>query len=256
MAVAGTSRRTLLAPRRRRLRRHRGGLDARAGPGERRVFPDRIDEPAAALPAQSHAGHLPVHARRAEPPGDVRPQAGPPAPRGPAVAGELRAGGDPPAGGGQPAARHPPDVPPGRTERPAGLRLPAAPRRLRRRAGGDPVVQGRQRQPPAGRLPDEHRLGPDGQAEPGELGRLRPRHGEPRPARVRGVARSRRRHQGRPAGVRRRVPAGQPPGDRHAVGIAADPRPGAAGGDVRRRPAPDPRPDRPVERPPPRRARG
>ena len=40
-------------------------------------------------------------------------------------------------------------------------------RRVRRRAGGDPLVPGRQRQPPAGRLPDEHGLGLDGQAEPG-----------------------------------------------------------------------------------------
>ncbi len=207
-----------------------------------------------AFPPQGDAGHLPVHARRAEPPRDVRPQAGPPAP--------LRAGRCRPASGrwrragrSRPTpARHPTDIPPRRPERPAGLRLPAAPRRVCRRAGGDPVVQGRQRQPPAGRLPDEYRLDPDGQAEPRELGRLRPGHREPRSARVRRAARSRRRHQGRAARVWRRVPAGELPGDRHALGLAADPRPGAAGGHVRRRAAQDARPDRPAERPSPRRA--
>ena len=208
----------------------------------------------AALPPQGDAGHLPLHARRPEPPGDVRSQARPAAPLRPALAGQLRPGGDAPAGGGEPAPRHPSDVPPRRPERPADLRLPAASRRLRRRAGGDPVLQGGQRQSSPGRLPDEHRLDPDGQAEPGELGRLRPGHGEPGPARVRGPARPGRRHQGRPAGLRCRLPAGELPGDRHAVGSPADPRPRAAGGDDRRRAAADPRPDRPPERPPPRRA--
>ena len=139
--------------------------------------------------------------------------------------------------GGQPAAGHPADVPQVRPERHADLRLPAASRRVRRRAGGDPLVLGRQRQPPAGRLPDEHRLDPDGQAEPGELGRLRPGDREPGPARVRRAARPGRRDQGRAAGLRRRLPAGEPPGDRHAVGLAADPRPGAARGDVRTPPS-------------------
>src|SRR3712207_7720832 len=49
-----------------------------------------------------------------------------------------------------------------------GLRLPPPPGALRRRPSGDPVVLGRQREPPPGRLSDEHRLDPDGEAEPGE----------------------------------------------------------------------------------------
>ena len=96
----------------------------------------------------------------------------------------------------------------------ADLRLPAAPRRVRRRPGGDPLVLGRQRQPPPGRLRDEHRLDLDGQAEPGELGQLRPGDREPGPARVPGLARSRRRDQGRPAGLRGGLLAGQPSGNR------------------------------------------
>ncbi len=195
------NRRDVLAPGRGRLRRDRGGLADRARAGARRVIGRRGDEPAPAFPAQGDAGHLLIHARRPEPPGDLRPQAGPPAPLRPAVAGQLRPCRDAPAGGGQPAARDPADVPTRRQQRPAGLRLPAASRRVCRRAGGDPLVQGRQRQPSPGRLPDEHRLGPDGQAEPGELGRLRPGHREPGPAGVRGAARSRWRHQGRSAGV-------------------------------------------------------
>ena len=84
--------------------------------------------------------------------------------------------------------------------------LPAH-RRAGRRPGRDPLVLGRQRQPPAGRLPDEHRLDLDGPAEPGELGRLRPGDREPRPPRLRRPARPRRRDQGRPARLRGRLPA-------------------------------------------------
>ena len=62
-----------------------------------------------------------------------------------------------------------------------------------------------------------------------------------------------RRDQGRPAGLRRGVPAGEPPGDADA---RRDRSPildlDAAGGDVDRRPAADARPDRPAQRPPPR----
>ena len=76
-----------------------------------------------------------------------------------------------------------PDVSQVRPERHRDLRLLASSRRVRRRPGGDPLVLGRQRQPSAGRLRDEHRLDPDGQAEPGELGQLRPGDREPGPAR-------------------------------------------------------------------------
>ena len=55
--------------------------------------------------------------------------------------------------------------------------------RLCRRPRGDPFVLGRQRQPSSGCLRDEHRLDPDGQAEPRELGQLRTGNREPGPAR-------------------------------------------------------------------------
>ena len=59
------------------------------------------------FPAQAHSVIYlfmhggPSHLR------DIRPQARTPAPGGPAVAGELRAGRHPAQGGAQPAARHP-----------------------------------------------------------------------------------------------------------------------------------------------------
>ena len=138
----------------------------------------------------------------------------------PAAARELRPRGDPPEG-----RRTTPCSATKRTFRKCGQSglevsdfLPHL-AELRRRPGGDPLVLGRQRQSPAGRLPDEHRLDPDGQAEPGELGRLRPGDREPRPAGVRRPARPGRRHQGRPAGLRRRLPAGELSGDgRSAAG--------------------------------------
>ncbi len=114
-------------------------------------------------------------------------------------------------------------------ERDRGLRLPPPHRPLRRRPGGHPVVLGRQRQPPAGRLPDEHRLDPDGQAEPGELGRATasgPRTRTCPPFVV--LPDPGRRDQGRPARLRRGVPAGELPGDASIRGgDEPDPRPPA-----------------------------
>ena len=101
---------------------------------------------------------------------------------------------------------------------------------LCRRPGGDPLVLGRQRQSSPGRLRDQHRLDLDGQAEPGELGQLWPGHREPGPAGVPRPARSRRRDQGRAAGLRGGVLAGQPPGNLDARWRSPDPRPGAPEG--------------------------
>ena len=103
------------------------------------------------------------------------------------------------------------------------LRLPPPPPRLRRRAGGDPLVLGRQRQPPAGRLSDEHRFGPDGPAEPRELGRLRPRDREPRPARLRRPARP--SAAGSRAARRPTAPASCRPATRGPTSGAARPDP-------------------------------
>ncbi len=58
-----------------------------------------------------------------------------------------------------------------------------------RRSRGDPLVRLRRHQPRRRRLPDEHRLDLRRPAVARRVGQLRPRHGEPEPARL-------RRHQG------------------------------------------------------------
>ena len=227
------------APGRRRLRRDRGGLDARAGPGERRVLADRARRAGRRIsgPRRRGSSTCSCTAARAT---SRRSTPSPTSSAWPASRCRPASGRSPPAG----KVAHNPLLATRRTFRKCGQSgleisdfLPhlaecADDLAVIRSCWADSVNH------PAGRLPDEHRLDPDGQAEPGELGQLRPGHREPGPARVRRPARPRRRHQGRPAGLRRRLPAGQPPGDRRcAAAIAADPRPGAARGDVRRSPA-------------------
>ena len=65
----------------------------------------------------------------------------------------------------------------------------------------------RQRESSAVGLSDEHRQHPDGPAQRGQLGRLRPGEREPRPAGVRRPARSGRRPEGRPARLGQRLSA-------------------------------------------------
>ena len=112
----------LPGPGRRRLRCARAGLAGPAGGGGRGR--PALD-PGPAFPGQGEAGDLAVHARRAEPPGDLRPQARPPAAGRPAPPRQLRPGGDPPEGRREPAAGHEADLPEVRPERDRGLRLPA-----------------------------------------------------------------------------------------------------------------------------------
>ncbi len=66
-------------------------------------------------------------------------------------------------------------------------RLSARHRGIARRPVRDSLLPRRQRQPSAVGLPDEHRLDPDGQAEPGELGQLRAGEREPGHAGVPGA---------------------------------------------------------------------
>ena len=261
-----TAIRAAIAPRlpppgRRRVRLDRRWLAARAG--RRAAPPSGPTSPLAPrpphFPAEGPAGHLPVHARRPEPPRDVRPQARPPAPRRQAAARQLRPGRDPPQG--RRATRCWPRSGPSASTARAGSRSPTScptSARVRRRPGGDPLVLGRQRQPPAGRLPDEHRLDPDGQAEPRELGRLRPGDREPGPARVRRPARPRRAgsRAARPPTARgscRRATRGRvDPRRRRARSSTSSPPDGSTSPTDQRRVA---RPDRPAQRPPPRGAR-
>ena len=70
---------------------------------------------------------------------------------------------------------------------------------LRRRPLRAARLPRRQRHAPRVGLPDEHRLDPDGPAEPRRVGRLRPGHREPEHAGVRRPARPRRLGQGRRA---------------------------------------------------------
>ena len=126
----------------------------------------------AALSGEGAAGHLPVHARRPEPPRDVRPQARPPAPGRPAAAGELRPGRDPPEGGAR--TRCWPRSGRSASAARAGSRSPTSCRTSPSCADDLAVIRSCWADSvnhPAGRLPDEHRLDPDGQAEPRELGR-------------------------------------------------------------------------------------
>src|SRR5205823_6534551 len=108
---------------------------------------------------------------------------------------------------------------------------------------------------PAGGLPDQYRVGPDGQAEPGELGELWPGDREPEPALVRRPPRPSRWDQGRSASLWRGVPAREPPGNGHAGWEQPDPRPGAARRDLTRPAAWGARSGWPAQRAPHRVAR-
>ncbi len=126
---------------------------------------------------------LPVHGRRPEPHRYLRPQAGAEPARRPAAAAELQAGDHADGRGPCAAAGVAAEVEAARAERPVGLRLAAAHRHLRRRAGGDPLVLVQRAEPRRRRLPDEHRLDPRRPPVAGELGELRPGHRERQPAR-------------------------------------------------------------------------
>ena len=195
--------------------------------------------PAAAFPPQGDERHLSVHARRPEPSRDVRPQARPAATGRPAAAGQLRAGRHPAA-----RWRHNPLLATRRTFRKCGQSgieisdfLPhlaecADDLAVIRSCWADSVnhpqavyqmntgsiLMGK---PSLGSWVS-YGLGTENQDLPAFVV----------------LARSRRRHQGRPAGLWRGLPAGEPPGDRRcAAAIAADPRPAPPEGMSRRRPA-------------------
>ena len=111
------------------------------------------------FPAKAKRVILSLHAWRPEPPGDVRPEARPATTGGPTLAGQFR-DGCPRDGRWPPTPCSPRNGPSGSAAR-AASRSPIScqiwPSRCRRPRGG-PVVLGRQRQPPPGRLSDEHGL--------------------------------------------------------------------------------------------------
>ena len=109
--------------------------------------------------------------------------------------------------------------------RPGGHRglglVPAHGKRHRRHLRAARLLR-RQRHAPGVGVPDEHRLDPDGPAEPGGVGELRPGHREPQHAGVRRHARPRRLAEGGLARVGQRLPARGVPG--HGASAAASRR--------------------------------
>ena len=166
-------------------------------------------------PEPGEVGDLPVPARRAEPDGPVRPQAGADEASRQAVSGQAR---DPlRQAGGQPA-RLAVSVSAARPVGHGAQRAGAAHARDRRRPDADPLDDdrvGRSRDGPAA---DPHRQDPGRPADLGLVGGLRPGHREPEPAGLRRPVRPRR-----PAGRRRpqlveRLAAGHLPGDAVPLG--------------------------------------
>ena len=161
----------------------------------------------AAPRADREARHLPLHVGRAEPRRHVRPQARADAAARPEAAGVVRDGQDAPRRGQEQAPRLEADV---QEVRPGGIEVsdwfPHIGQRHRRHLRPARLLR-RQRHAPGVGVPDEHRLDPDGPAEPGRVGELRPRHREPEHAGVRRHARPRRLAEGRLARVGQRLPA-------------------------------------------------
>ena len=194
------------------------GADAPRSPGT--ALPDAgpLHSILPKLRAEGQARHLPVHGRRAQPDGPVRPQA-----CAREVGRQTAAGVDRPAQepvhqrrGGD-STQHP-HVPEARAERRRDFRPPAAPRHLRRRhllPAGVLVQQHRAR---PGDVRAAQRAHPDGLAEPRQLGHLRARQRQREPAGVlRHAAAGGRAGGRRPVLVERVPPAGAP-------GHAAPPR--------------------------------
>ena len=195
-----------------RVRLARAGAPA-ATRGPRGLGREPAGPEAGPFPRQGQAVHLPVHDRRAEPHGHVRPQAGAEQARRPAPAPQLRQDPQPVPGERPALPGESPQVGPVRPVRARHVGPRAAHAPARRRHRPDPLVRRRQRDPCAGHVSDEHRPGLHGLSEPGELGHLRARLGERGPAGVRrdDPARGDARRGGPVLG--RRVPAHPVSGD-------------------------------------------
>ena len=204
------------------------------------------------LPGQGQALHLPVHDRRSEPDGPVRPQAAPEPARRAAAAAQLRQDPQPVPRGRPALPGQPPQVGQVRPVGDGHVGPGPAPAPACRRHRADPLVLRRQRDPRPGDVPDEHRTGDHGLPQPGELGHLRPGLRERRPAGLRrddparGDARRGRTVLG--GGL----PAGPSPGNALPQRAGADRQPQAARGSLDSRTARHARPAAVDERAGPR----
>ena len=111
--------------------------------------------------------------------------------------------------------------------------FPARPRACRQ-AGPDPLLPHRQPCARLGAGGDEHRQHVHRPAVAGQLGRVRPGHGEPEPAGLRGDHGQARRADQRTAELVERLHAGQLPGDAVPAGRRAGARPARAASIARR----------------------